>query len=186
MSGRSPAGAVRTPAATRPACSHLPWVRHTNAAAAGGRHQVVVPETKLGQQRHNGAGVELRTSDPKQLASRLRTRACGTVGASGDDRVEGVAGRDQTRRERYSLADEPVGVATPVPALVGGAHRGGEVGEGGDAANQVAPDGGVAAHEDPLGISQRPGLEQDLGGHGDLAEVVQKRRVAHVARHARE
>ena len=45
---------------------------------------------------------------------------------------------------------ETVGVAAAVPALVACADRRREMSEGLDARHEVAADGGVAAHHDPL------------------------------------
>ena len=81
-----------------------------------------------------------------------------------------------------SSTGEAVGVALAVPALVAGPHNRGEVREDLDARHQLAADRGVGAHRHPLLIVQRPRLEQDLTRHRDLAEVVQHRCRAHVAR----
>ncbi len=59
---------------------------------------------ELGEQRLDGVCVELAARDASQLHPRLCGSARRTVGAVGDDRVVGVAGGDDARRQRDLLS----------------------------------------------------------------------------------
>ena len=77
---------------------------------------------------------------------------------------------------RDRLAHQAVGVAAAVPALVRGAHDEADVGEqAADLLEHPLALDGVGLHDRPLVVVQRPGLVDDLVGHGDLADVVQQR-----------
>ena len=69
----------------------------------------------------------------------------------------------------------PSGIAAAVPALVLGAHRGREVRERGDRADDALAHRGVRVHDPPLRLRQRAGLLQDRVGDAELADVVQQR-----------
>src|ERR1700691_3097514 len=126
--------------------------------------------------------IQLRAAHAQQLLTRLRSGAPRTVGTIGDDRVIGVANRDDPGRQRYSLARETIGVALAVDTLVAGAHRGSQVREGLDTLDQLRANERMTAHHDPLILGQGTFLAEDLARHGDLADVVQHRRVVNLAR----
>src|SRR4029077_19219071 len=82
---------------------------------------------ELVQQRLDDARVELRAGDSAELLARLLWRACRAIRSIGDDRIVGVAGRDDSREQRDLLAGKAVGVSSAVPALVA-CSRGGRAG----------------------------------------------------------
>ena len=94
------------------------------------------------------------------------------------DRVDRVRDGEDPRAERDLLPCEPVRIALTVPALVMRANDldAGIVQEG-DAADHLRPEEGVRLHHPPLGLVQLDRLEQDLVGHADLADVVEKEAV---------
>ena len=129
-------------------------------------------------QRGDGRRAELRAGMALDLDARLLGRQRTAVGAIGRHRVPGVADEADPARERDRLAGEAVGIAAAVPALVLGAHGGGEVRERADRADDLGADRRVLAHDVPLGTAQPAGLLQDRVGHADLADVVQQRHLA--------
>src|SRR5581483_7985786 len=106
----------------------------------------------------------------RQGASLIATRRIGAVAAH---RVEGVADRDHAGAERDLLAGEPVRVALPVPALVGGAHQAGDRSHRREGADDPLPDQRVRSHQLPLDLVERCRLAEDLLGDRDLSDVVE-------------
>ncbi len=126
--------------------------------------------------------IQLCAAHAQQLLARLRRDARGTVGTVGDDRVVGVARRDDPGRQWYPLARQTIRVALAVDALVAGAHRGSQMRERIDALDQLRADDRVAAHHDPLVLGQGAFLAENLARHSDLADVVEHRRIVHLTR----
>ena len=126
------------------------------------------------------ARVELRAGAALELLDRDLGAHRLAVAAVGGHRLEGVAHEHDPRGERDRLARELVGVAVAVHALVRRAHDRRHALERGRGLQDALADDRVAAHELPLGVVQRARLVEDRVGDGDLAHVVQLRRLAQV------
>src|SRR6478735_12472905 len=79
-----------------------------------------------------------------------------------------------------SVPARPVGVAAAVPALVARAHELGDGAQRDGGAEDALADERVAGDERPLVGVELPGLVEDRAGDGDLADVVELRRLADV------
>ena len=155
-----------TPAAPRAAEGQRP------ASAARWSASARKAATTRGSNCAPGAALELLDRDLG--AHRL------AVAAVGGHRLVGVADEHDPRGERDRLAGQLVGVALAVHALVGRAHDRGDALERRRGLQDALADDRVAAHELPLGVVERAGLVEDRVGDGDLAHVVQLRRLAQV------
>ncbi len=133
-----------------------------------------------GEQRVDHARVELsagRALDPRDC---LTDGPCRLVGPLVCERVEHVRDGDHAPDQRYALAGESARVAAAVPPLVvtGGDHRRHLQHRRAAASEQARPERGVAFHHVVLLRGQVSALEQDVVGDGDLADVVQRGRLA--------
>ena len=126
------------------------------------------------EQRRGDGGVELGAGAAAQLVEGDLARERAAVGAVAVERVPGVAGEDDARRERDRVADEPVRVAVAVPALVLVAHGAGDGLQAGDGREDALADHRVLAHEHPLRGVERAGLVEERVGDADLADVVEQ------------
>ena len=106
-----------------------------------------------------------------------------SVDAFGRERVENVRHGGDPALERDRIAGEAARITLPVPALV--VHerdRRREVQHlRGRAAQEPMADLGVAPHRAALVVGEGAPLQQDLVGDGDLADVVQRARIAQQA-----
>ena len=111
---------------------------------------------------------------------RLLERVGGAVDAVGGERVEHVRDRHDPSLDRDRLAGEAARVAAAVPLLVvaEGDRRRHVEDRGGGAAQQPVALLGVGLHDRALLGGERAGLQQDRVGDRDLADVVQRCRVA--------
>jgi hypothetical protein len=122
----------------------------------------------------NCAGVDA------QLCDRGLARQRRAVGPRGRHRVVRIRDGDDPGGERDRLADQAVGVAGAVDALVGGAHDLADVAQvAADAVEHALADDRVLAHDHPLVVGQRAGLVEDLLRGGELADVVHQRAELH-------
>jgi len=104
----------------------------------------------------------------------------GPVGPVGAQRIVHVRHGEDARGQRDLLSLQATRVARAVPLLVvavGDVQRGPQVEHRGQ---QVIRRRGVAAHDHPLLLRERPRLEQDGVGHAHLADVVQQGAPAHL------
>ena len=108
-------------------------------------------------------------------------RERGAVDAVAGERVEDVGDRDDAPLDRDLLAGEAARVAAAVPLLVVAERdrRGHVEDRGGGAAQQAVALLGVGLDDRALLGGERAGLQQDRVGDRDLADVVQRRGVAH-------
>ena len=120
-------------------------------------------------------GVELRTRTAADLLDRLVPADGFAVRPRVGHRIERVDDGEDSRAQRDALGGEPVWVPVAVPPFVVGAD---------DARTLLVEEGNVneeplselcmLLHPPALTRGQGAGLEQDLVGHADLADVVQQ------------
>ncbi len=117
--------------------------------------------------------VELGARVTAHLGDRDRARERVAVGAIRGHRVVRVAAEDDPRLDRDLVAGEPVGIATPVEALVRAADDLADVAhEPADSREHPLALDRVRTNHLPLGLVERARLVDDLLGDRDLADVV--------------
>ena len=95
------------------------------------------------------------------------------VGAALGHRHEGVRRGHDARRDRNLLAGEPVGIARAVEVLVMAAYDLRRPGQSGHNADERLAGDGVVADPVTRLLVERTAVGEDVGGHRDLAAVVQ-------------
>src|SRR5437762_7564104 len=156
--------------------------RSTNAIATASCRKatssVTSGRTAGGQGRHIGKegidhpGIPLPARARAQRGQRLVEAPARTVGAIVDQRIEGVADRDDPRPLGNGPAREPVRVPRPVPALVVIADDREQPGAGAQRRHDGLADERMQVHRDLFVVVQGTGLEEDGVGDADLADVV--------------
>src|SRR5689334_4062861 len=130
----------------------------TFAMASGGGDDEVTHRARIDVgQRRRALGVELGARAGEDLVDRRVERAARTVGAVARDRVDGIGDGEDPGPERDLVLAQPVRVAAAVPALVVVQYDVDGAVEEGDRVEDPRPGLGVAAHERPLAVRQRPG-----------------------------
>jgi hypothetical protein len=147
-------------------------------AHGGGLERVGV--VQAGEERLDDARVELRPGAALELRAGGLLVERPAVRPVAHERVPGVAGEHDPRRQRDRVARQPVGVAAAVPALVLVAHGRGHRLQAGERPQDALADHGVLAHQLPLAGVEPARLVQHAVGHADLADVVQQRDRLHV------
>ncbi len=140
-------------------------------------HREPQPTERDAQERPHDARIELRARAVRDLTPRSPGVALVLVGAGGCDHVEDICNGHDAAGERDLVALPAARVARAVPALV-------VVGDGVGPLPEPYPqrlcepraEVGVAADRLPLLITRAPRLVEDLGGHLELADVVQQGR----------
>ena len=112
-----------------------------------------------------------------QEAARLLERPGLLVGPLGGQRVEDIGHRDDAPDQRNRLAAQALRIAAAVELLVMAVRddRGHAQQRRGAVAQDLVADGGVLAHDGHLPVVEPAGLEQDVVGRADLADVVHRR-----------
>jgi hypothetical protein len=110
----------------------------------------------------------------------LHGRPGGPVGPGGAERIPDVYDGQQARSQRDLLAAPAARIARVVPFLVVALRNIQRRPQKDDGREQGISVGRILAHENPFGVRQRPGLEQDMIRYAHLADVVQKRPAPHV------
>ena len=126
-----------------------------------------------GQKCRHHARIEMSARAALDLRARRRDGNGARVRAIVRHGVESVGHREDARAQGDVLAPEPVGIAGAVPALVVMIDDGDGVPEKRHVLDETAAHRGMRPHDLPFVGGQRPRLEEDAVGNGDLADVME-------------
>ncbi len=125
-----------------------------------------------GEERPHGGRIELRAGPGRDLGRDVVEWQAVPVRSVRPQGVVDVRNGEHPGRDRDLLTREALWIALPVPALMVLPDDGQQATEGRHRLQDVDALRGVLAEEGELFGRERPGLVQDLGGYGQLADVV--------------
>src|SRR6476469_2871198 len=128
-------------------------------------------------ERVRAVGVELGAGAGEDLVDRVVERAAEPVRAVARDGVDRVGDGEDARPQRDLVRPEAGRVAAAVPALVVVEHDVERAVEERDRVEDPGARLGVAAHEGPLAVVERPRLLEHGVGDRELPDVVQQESV---------
>ena len=160
-------------------------LRQDRELAARADHHLLGGLDHAARLEHRGERVHHRRVVPSagkllDLDERLIQPARRPIGTVGHHRLVRDRDAEDARRERNRLARQPVRVARAVPMLIGVADDRHDAAQEADRFENARAQDGMLLHDLFLVGRERAGLRQDRGGHANLPERVEERRVAQV------